>query len=72
VKTGFINTPKFGFFAANYKILLEKVNLDNVEAIFQESEEESKVLWGKYVTQVKKEKGKPVLEPVCFFLSFFF
>lgn len=34
VKTGFINNPKFGFFARNFKILAERVDLDSVEKVF--------------------------------------
>jgi hypothetical protein len=64
VKTGFINTPKFQFFAENYKILLEKANFDNVKTMFEESEEDSKQLWEQYAKKVKKEKGKPHIEPV--------
>jgi hypothetical protein len=66
VKTGFINTPKFSFFARNYRVLLERLDISSVESVFSESEAESHELWEKYSEEVTKEEGsKPVVEAVC-------
>ncbi len=66
IKTGFLNNPKFSFFAQNSDILIEKFDMDSTLQIFGDSKKRLEKVWNGYFANTKKEQGKPIHEPVCF------
>lgn len=68
MKTGFLNDPKFKFFAMNGKLLVARMNPRSVSSNFDNSRT-SKVFkaWKRFDKLSKEEPNpqKPSLDPVC-------